>query len=688
MKSRAHGFGLFAAACVAVISTLHGESGAVVLEGSGIKAVLDGADGGFGILELVNKRCDVPVSFGRGTPGKSRLWNLEFWRDGNKTNGVCSVDNLAPSNRRVKRMDGELCLFWEGISLEGEEGCIDVAAKVTLSPSGDAVKWRLGVRNRSARWGLSSTEYPIVDHVVEPGKAAAFLPLGILGGRLIPVFKKGMKLHPYPSGSVPVQTMAFFVGDAGMQMTALDDGAQEKVFDTRDFSARIWYRCPDEGRPGAANAPDYAVETAAFKGDWWCAAKRYRAWALRQKWTSKGPLASRSDFSRRLADTGYIVNWDFPPEKLTNIVEKKVQEWNGIPIGIHWYCWHKIPFDHSYPEYFPEKAGAVEASGLMRASGVLAMPYINGRLWDSAILSFTNAYPAACKMPDGKSLYIERYAKKRPTVPMCPTTEIWREKLRGICERLTDHLGATGIYFDQIAQEPPAPCHDPAHGHPLGGGRWWVDGYRELMRPIREKASAHNVPLTTECAAEPYMDSVDGFLVWLTRSPHEVPFLPAVYSGYTIYWGTPQDVRDTLDSYCAFQGREFLWGILPGWHGSSDPEKSAFLKAICRERLANKDYLVYGELVGNLETIGEIPKTGGRINKFPAIDMRVPAIMGTVWRNADGTKRRAFVVNVSGQEQTFSCRTGTGVRTMTLAPRYVSSFDFDGYRKTDKVGLK
>ena len=32
MKSRAYGFGLFAAACVAVISTLHGESGAVVLE--------------------------------------------------------------------------------------------------------------------------------------------------------------------------------------------------------------------------------------------------------------------------------------------------------------------------------------------------------------------------------------------------------------------------------------------------------------------------------------------------------------------------------------------------------------------------------------------------------------------------------------------------------------------------------
>ena len=250
MKSSAYGFGLFAAACVAVISTLHGESGAVVLEGSGIKAVLDGADGGFGLLELVNKRCDVPVSFGRGTPGKSRLWKLEFWRDGNKTNGVCSVDNLATSNRRVKRMDGELRLFWKGISLEGEEGCIDVAAKVTLSPSGDAVKWRLGVRNRSARWGLANTEYPIVDHVAEPGKTAAFLPLGILGGRLIPAFKKGMRLHPYPSGSVPVQTMAFFVGDAGMQMTALDDGAQEKVFDT---SAATCSCCMTAAKP-CANA--------------------------------------------------------------------------------------------------------------------------------------------------------------------------------------------------------------------------------------------------------------------------------------------------------------------------------------------------------------------------------------------------------------------------------------------------
>ena len=105
------------------------------------------------------------------------------------------------------------------------------------------------------------------------------------------------------AGGAPVQTLAYMIAGAGLQITALDGKSQEKTFGTEKQNATIWYRCPDEGRPGAANTPDFAVETAVFRGDWWIAAKRYRKWALQQEWAAKGPLSRRGDFTRPASST-------------------------------------------------------------------------------------------------------------------------------------------------------------------------------------------------------------------------------------------------------------------------------------------------------------------------------------------------------------------------------------------------
>lgn len=129
-------------------------------------------------------------------------------------------------------------------------------------------------------------EYPIVQSVVASNSASALLPQGNMGGKLYERYSEGHNLI-YPHRLVSVQTLAFMQDGAGLQFTTLDSKAQNKAFNTRGLEMKIWYRCPNEGKPGAANAPDYAIETAAFAGDWWVAAKRYRKWALRQKWTSK-----------------------------------------------------------------------------------------------------------------------------------------------------------------------------------------------------------------------------------------------------------------------------------------------------------------------------------------------------------------------------------------------------------------
>ncbi len=679
-------------------------SGATVLEGRGIRIAFDTAANGFGCLGIENRLGDEPAAFGHAAPGTAGFWTLTLWRDGCSTN-ACTLDNLSPcAERTVERLPNALRFNWKGLSPTNENGTVDVCATVTLTPEGDAAEWRLAVANRSARWGLAQTKYPVISRVVRPGTASALLPIGNWGGRLMPNYTSGSWMD-YPSGSVPVQTLSFLLGDAGLQFTALDGGSQAKQFGTIDLDLRIAYTCPDAGRPGAANAPDFAVETAAFTGDWWRAAKRYRAWATKQKWTSKGPLATRADFNRRIVDVGFWMNAGNTPAQVTNATAMALSALGDIPLGIHWYCWHQIPFDHTYPEYFPERPGMAEAVAWMKGKGVLVMPYINARLWDSEIPSFATALPAACKKPDGTSHYVEIYGSKRKLSPMCPTTPLWRTRVNDICAELIERIGVNAIYLDQVAAARPAPCYDTAHGHPLGGGRYWTDAYRELMAPIRARAARNdNVVLTTECDAEPYIDSFDAFLAWFVRTPYDVPMLPAVYSGYTVYFSSPQDAKDSLDAYCAMQGRDFLWGCQLGWNSgwpfnSKHKEHLAFTLRLCRERLAHKDFFVYGELLGELPLGGSqlvatatggtrscasVPTLEGTWNRKPACHFRLPAAMGTLWRARDG-RRLACLVNVSGKELRVTCQLDGTDRTLTLAPRSVTSIPLPAVHEPGSV---
>ena len=668
--------------------------GATVLEGRGIRIAFDTAANGFGCLGIENRLGDESAAFGHADPGRANLWKLTLWRDGCSTN-TFTLDNHAPcADRTVERLPSGLRFCWKGLSPTNETGTLDVFVTVTLTSDGDAAEWRLAVSNRSAHWGLANTEFPVIDRVVRPGTASALLPIGNWGARLMPNYTSGQRMG-YPSGSVPVQTISFLLGDAGLQFTTLDGGAQEKAFDTTGLDLRIDYRCPDAGRPGAAHAPDFAVETTAFTGSWWRAAKRYRAWATKQAWTAKGPLATRTDFNRRIVDVGFWMNAGNTPAQVTNATAMALAALGDIPLGIHWYCWHQIPFDHTYPEYFPERPGMAEAVAWMKSKGVLVMPYINARLWDSDIPSFTNALPAACKKPDGQTHYVEIYGSKRRLSPMCPTTPLWRTRVSDICTELMERIGVNSIYLDQVAAARPAACYDTSHGHPLGGGRYWVDAYRELMAPIRARAARNdNVVLTTECDAEPYIDSFDAFLAWFVRTPYDVPLLPAVYSGYTVYFSSPQDAKDSLDAYCAMQGRDFLWGCQLGWNSgwpfnSKHKEHLAFTLRLCRERLAHKDFFVYGEILGEIQLCGalgeralpggtrscaSIPTIQGTWNRKPACGFTLPAAMGTLWRARDG-RRLACLVNVSGQELRVTCQLGgtDGERPLTLAPRSVTS---------------
>ncbi|MDD4102014.1 MAG: DUF6259 domain-containing protein, partial [Kiritimatiellae bacterium] len=603
--------------------------------------------------------------FVRTRPAAAGLWSLTFKTPPDaegRQEAVELTNRSQPRTRKCATSRRGLTFEWQGLDLPGEAGAVDVRAEVRIAPGAGASEWRITVKNRSRRFGLWETDYPRLTGVVPPGLADVLLPRGNWGGSLMPRHA-GQYDGRYPSFACPVQLAAFNLGEAGLYLAAHDGDANAKrLVVTREQDFTFKALAENAGVPGAAGAPDYPLVIAAYKGDWWQAAKRYRAWALRQPWTSKGPIRERSDYPRRLTDLGFWMLLNGHPASVSDAMSKTALLYPDIPLGVHWYNWHEIPFDHSYPEYFPAKPGVAEAARAMEAAGQTVMPYINARLWDRDIPSFTEALPATCKQPSGTN-YVETYGSGRYLAPMCPDTELWQQRIYGICASLIDKYNMGAIYLDQIGSAAPVYCFDPTHGHPTGGGSHWVDGYRTMMRSIKAAAVKRKVALTTEDSAEPYMDNIDGCLAWNPRHQEDVPLLPAVYSGYTIYFTSPQSASDSLDAFCAAQARDFLWGCQLGWNDPwilQEPhrEKQAFQYELCRYRLAAKEFMVFGELLDELRP-EQAPEQAVHLwHRHQPHNARLPIVMGTLWRDAAG-RLAAFVVNTSGHPKSFSFKVET-----------------------------
>ncbi len=301
---------------------------------------------------------------------------------------------------------------------------------------------------------------------------------------------------------------------------------------------------------------------------------------------------------------------------------KRFAEALGVPVGIHWYSWHQIPFDNDYPHYFPALDGFEEGVAELQRSGVYVMPYINGRLWDTRDrgqedFEFTKvARPAATKDEAGEP-YVESYGSKEQDgsrvqlAAMCPTTEVWRNKVHEIVGRLMNECGVKGVYIDQVAAAQPQLCFDRSHGHPAGGGDWWTAGYWEMLNRIRKDLPPDRM-LTTECNAEPYAHVFDGYLTWHWQYDGQVPAFPAVYGGALQMFGRAYRGGPTKDLALRMKaGQQLVFGEQIGWLDPSvvdEAENFAFFRQVVRLRWLLKRYFYAGQMARPPKLIGQIPR--------------------------------------------------------------------------------
>ena len=615
-----------------------------------------------------NEVLGIKVGAAEFATGGGDLWTAEFACCGDFTNRVKVASGSATSFSRGSH-GGVDALFWNDIPLGGERGVLNARVLMEKRPDGSQA-WRLEFDNRSEKWALFSTDFPRLARVTRKGEADAMLPWKDHGARLFHKWEGSPKEIKYQYLGHYPQVAAFFVGDDGLYIAAEDPDARQKTLFV-GVGSSLRFHTPVEGGGivgKAAEGPRYDVVLAPLKGDWWASANRYRAFALRQKWCAKGPIKDIPDYPRRICEIPLWINIHGHPDVASNVLARAKEIFPGFSTGLHWHLWQHSGHDVNYPEYFPEQPGTKECIAFCESIGQEPMPYTNGRLWSASTMGFMVAEPYSCMNADGRRA-VEKYAPWTPPLAvMCPSCPEWHRVLQGFTGRILDELGAKSLFMDQIGAAEGRACYDRSHPHPVGGGGWWYDGYETALRPIRASYNTKGAFLTTEGECEAYIGMVDGFLQVVGRTPEDVPFMNAVYSGYTTYFCSPENNDDDPAAFRALQTRELLWGNSLGWFLQDildRPDKCAILNQLCTFRQNNLDVLAYGNLLDELRIVSPVGTTTyewlGRRPHYRLFDktFKLPPskfatmtdVIGNWWRTADG-KVVLLAANLTDRLQT------------------------------------
>ncbi len=356
----------------------------------------------------------------------------------------------------------------------------------------------------------------------------------------------------------------------------------------------------------------------------------------------------------------------------------------GLPVALHWYAWHQIPFDNDYPHYFPAKPGLAEATRELQQHGVFIMPYINGRLWDTRDRGAEDyefsrvALPAATKDEDGQP-FVESYGSKEADgspvqlAVMCPSTPLWQERVRGIVLRLIEEIGVDGVYIDQVAAAKPMPCMDPGHGHLPGGGHWWNEGYWQMLDAIRAALPAGRM-ITTECNAEAFIRWFDGYLTWHWQHDGMVPAFPAIYAGAVLTFGRAYGQITAL-AVRMKAAQQFVFGEQIGWFGPNildDADSAEFVRRLVRLRWELRRYFHAGEMARPPRLIGSLPSVRADWQWYGECWVTTDAVLTGAWRLPAEGKAILQFANVSDEpvsaELAFDAR-DYGLTTRRIAAR-------------------
>ena len=514
--------------------------------------------------------------------------------------------------------------------LRNPEGLCGITLRLSAvaDAANDKISWTVAAENESDTISVLWCSYPYAyasaaepHHLFSPG----------FGGEVLEGLGETDRFTcgAYPSGFLyPMPYYALYRPDAqtnGLYYAIHDASGAKKDMSaagTQTGTVRMGARFYAENYGLAANTnrlPGTAV-WQLFDGDWFEAGELYRTFLEAECfWYQNASLDKTPQWMRDLPF--WIMDW-VPPEDgerlptnlRTDGDEIRPDDWFDnalllrkeldVPIGYHIYGWHQIPFNNDYPHFLPPRKRFLDKLPQLKAAGIRVMPYINALLWDTkdggnADFEFeTLGRPGAVKRENGEPQHLcyesrESDGSLVQLAPMCPSYEVWRQKLVRLTTALFCDYGVDAVYLDQIAARIPHLCMDSSHGHPLGGGAWWCKNYNELLAELNAHKPADKV-FTTESNAEVYAAQIDGFLSWAwIRAENGVPAFMQLYGDRCLVLGrNTNGYIKPCDLHWKYHlAQALVCGQQLGWINSDvvhNKARLAFLKKLVRFRWENR----------------------------------------------------------------------------------------------------
>jgi hypothetical protein len=547
----------------------------------------------------------------------------------------------------------------------------------------------------------------------------------------------GRRLEFVYPGATSLQVVSLSSpADGGLYFAFDDSAAYRKSFalwGTRDGSAGFdaVHVLSNPGKV-ASYAPTYATVVGAVPGDWFSAVERYRTWGTRQYWARESRLHA-GQTPAWLRETGI---WVWNRGKSPGVLEPAValQRDAKLPVSVFWHWWHNGPYDTSFPDYLPPREGADAFTAAVKRAhdaGLHAIVYMNQRLWCTNTPSWTRegAERWAVRERDG-TVRTETYNvfNPLPCATMDIATRFWRDKYAGIADTVIKQYGIDGIYMDQAVLSLIDWSAD--HGHPVGGGNYWMQGFRELAKDLRRRNANRPVGFAGEGGGESWMPDLDAFLTLQVSQERyadpasgwePLPMFQAAYHPYALTYGTygsltlppydelwPADKRPPtalapLDAkyvrqFHLEQARMFVWGMQPTIANflpdqlTTRREEIDYLERLAKLRYGLRDFFVRGTFL-RAPTL-DVPSSDLLLSRISIYAARLggpteahrtsPDVLASAWRAPDG--RVAIALASIGKEPiNAKIRLPAGAYGLTARAR-VTRHDDVGARSMGALG--
>ena len=613
------------------------------------------------------------------------------------------IDARAASHFGASQTADGLELTWTGF--EGLSADFRVTVSVGLIPDSAMSAWRIRLEG-TEELRIRHVTFPRIAGLRDLGEEELAAPdwMGSLLKSPREVLTAGGDgfMWEYP-GQMSMQFITLYHPQGpGIYLASNDSLAYSKTFRlSKDSTGMLVYgvdNYPSYERGVSTYEPPYAFLIGGFHGDWLTAAQLYKGWAKEQHWSRESRLTN-GEVPDWVAQTSYWI-WNrgraanvLPPAE---VLSKRL----GSRVSVLWHWWHGGSYDDSFPEYFPPRDGSAVFKAAVdeaRHQQVNALVYMNALKWGPSTQSWTDegAERFSVRDIDGKPFsHVYNIFTKKALTNMCEATDFWKEKYASLVDTAINQYGVGGIYMDQVCLN--RRCYDPTHGHPIGGGNYWMTHVAKKNQLIRSKLPVGGTQaLAGEGVGENWLPYVDVFLALQVSKERyagvqnwqTIPLFQSVYHEYGITFGNysslltppydekwpqdqaPEHPESPLDTafnrqFLMEQARSFVWGMQPmianyqPFLDTIRKDEVDFLGRLAGVRQAGLDYFVYGEFLRppHLDIPEEtIPVSrlsiyAGHGENVTRLEGTFPLVYTSAWRSKEG---RVAVALASISEQEY-----------------------------------